>query len=156
MDQDRQRVGLGRTASEALRSDVTGLIDEGQRVASIGPDDVEDRLFGWAEVLRQQWRTPDSYTLVLVLIVLAILVVAATEGRPEARILALVLLGSGLVFALHTSRTAVALERLATAAVAAAVVLAVLSIVVTGSLGLAARFDRPVVVLLVVATPVVI
>ena len=152
MNEDRQ----GEATREALRSSSSGLINEGRRVAGMRPDAVEHRLSGWEQLLRQQWRTPDNYTLVLVLIVLAFLVVAATEGRPEARILALVLLGSGLVFALHTSKTAVGFERLAIVAVAAGVVLAVVSIVVTGSLGLASHIDRPVVAVLVVATPVVI
>jgi Ion channel len=120
-------------------------LDRGARAVALG-----------REVLRRCWRSADNYTLVLVLIVLAILVTAATEGRPPARIGALLLLGGGLVFALHTSRTAPGLEGLAALAVAAALALAVLSIVATGHLALASRFDRPVAVALVVTTPVVI
>ncbi len=159
MDEDRQRaVELSghRMTREVLNNDVAELIDEGRRVASMRPGEVEDRLFGLEQVVRRQWQTPDNYSLVLVLIVLAIIVVAATEGRPEARILALVLLGTGLVYALHTSRTAVELEGVATAAVAVSVLLAILSIIITGNLGMASRFDRPVVIVLVVATPLII
>jgi hypothetical protein len=159
MDDDRQRpfeLSGHRMAKDVLHNDVAELIDEGRRVASIRPGEVEDRLFGWEQMVRRQWQTPDNYSLVLVLVVLAIMVVAATEGRPEARIMALVLLGTGLVYALHTSRTAVELEGVATVAVAVGVLLAILSIVFTDSLRLASRFDRPVVIVLVVATPVVI
>jgi hypothetical protein len=158
-DQRRQRaVGLsgGHSTRAVLSRDPNSLRDGRARVASIRRDTVEDRLFGLEEFLRRQWRSADNYTLVLVLIVLSIIVVAATEGRPEARILALVLLGSGLVFAFHTSRTAVELEGVAAIAVGAGVVLAIASIVATGSLGLASHFDRPVVVALVIVTPVVI
>ncbi len=158
-EQQRPRaVGLSDdyTPREALSRDLNGLRNGRARVASIRSDVVEDRLFGLERFVRRQWRSADNYTLVLVLIVLSIMAVAATEGRPEARILALVLLGSALVFAFRTSRTAVELEGVAAIAVGAGVVLAIVSIVVTGSLGLASHFDRPVVVALVMVTPVVI
>jgi hypothetical protein len=158
-EQRRQRaVGLsaGRATREVLSRDLNGSRDGRARVASIRPETVEDGLFGLERFVRRQWRAADNYTLVLVLIVLSIMVVAATEGRPEARILALAFLGSGLVFAFHTSRTAVELEGVAAIAVGAGVILAILSIVITGSLGLASHVDRPVVVTLVIVTPVVI
>jgi Ion channel len=128
-------------------------VDPGARAASSARD---ERLIRCREVLRQQWRSADNYALVLALIVLVILVTAATEGSPPGRVGALLLLGGGLLFALHTSRTAVELEGLAALAVLAALVLAVVSIVVTGRLGLVSRFDRAIVELLVVTTPVVI
>jgi hypothetical protein len=158
-EQQRHRaVGLsgGYTTRDVLSRDLDGLRNGTARVASIRPDAVEDRLFGLERFVRRQWRSADNYTLVLVLIVLSIMVVAATEGRTEARILALVLLGSGLVFAFRTSRTAVELEGVAAILVGAGVVLAIVSIVVTGSLGLASHYDRPVVIALVIVTPVVI
>jgi hypothetical protein len=128
-------------------------VDPGARAASIARD---ERLARCRGVLCQQWRSADNYGLVLALIVLVILVTAATEGSPPGRVLALLLLGGGLLFALRTSRAAPGLEGLAALAVLAALVLAVVSIVLTGRLGLASRFDRAVAGVLVVATPVVI
>jgi Ion channel len=160
MDQDRQQPGRlsnGRAlAGEALGSGFVGLVYVGARAFSIRRDAVDARLLRWQQVLCRQWRMADNYGLVLVLIVLAALVTAATEGTPPARIVALLLLGGGLLFAIHTSRAAVELEGLAALVVVGAVVLAVVSIVVTGSLGLASRFDRPVAVVLVMTTPVII
>src|SRR5918912_2412478 len=92
-------------------------------------------------VLRQGLHSADNYRLVLALIVLAMLVTAVADSTPAARVVALVLLADALLFAIHTSRTAPGLEGLAALLVTAAVGLGVASVVVTGLMGIATRFD---------------
>jgi hypothetical protein len=110
---------------------------------------------GFAKRLRDRMRATDNYVLVLLLIVLSILVISLTDNPPVGRILALILVGGTLLFALHTSGL-VRLLHIAFILTVAAVCLAILEVVLTGRTGPAGGVDTAVAAVLVMTTPVII
>jgi energy-coupling factor transporter transmembrane protein EcfT len=81
--------------------------------------------------LRDRVAAMDNYALVLLLIVLSILLMAVTDIAPLGRIVALILVGGTLLYAMHTS----GLRRLllvASILTVCAVALAVVEVVLTG------------------------
>jgi len=105
--------------------------------------------------LRDRIAAADNYALVLLLIVLSILVMAVTDVAPVGRILALILVGGTLLYALHTSGLG-RLLYLASILTVAGVGLAVLEVVLTGRTGPAGFVDTAVAGVLVLITPIVI
>jgi hypothetical protein len=105
--------------------------------------------------LRHRIAAADNYALVLLLIVLSILVMAATDVAPVGRILALILVGGTLLYAMHTSRVG-RLLHLASTLTVAAVGLAVVAVALTGRTGPAGGVDTAIAGLLVMITPIVI
>jgi Ion channel len=160
MDREPRRaveLGNGRSrAEEASPPGLVGLADLSTRVVTYERDELASELRGIRKILHWHWRAPDNYGIVLAMIVLATLVEAATEGSPPARVVALILFGAALLYAMHTSRTAPELEGLAMLGVLAALALALVSIFITGRLGMALRFDNAVASTLVITTPFVI
>src|SRR5947209_13940646 len=97
----------------------------------------------------------DNYVLVLLLILVSILLMGVTDIAPVGRILALLLLGGTLLYALHASQLARFL-RLASVVTAGAVGLAILEVVLTGRTGPAGGVDTAIAGILVMITPIVI
>ena len=97
----------------------------------------------------------DNYALVLLMIVLSILLMAVTDVAPIGRILALIVVGPTLMYALHASGLG-RLLHLASILTAGAVGLAVLEVVLTGRTGPAGGLDTAVAGVLVMMTPIVI
>jgi hypothetical protein len=107
-------------------------------------------------VLRTRILAADNYALVLLLIVLSILLMAATDVAPVGHITALILFGGILLFALHTSGVAPRLRKLASILVPAGVLLAIGSILVTWPPGAASGIEIGMAGVLVLITPFVI
>ncbi len=109
----------------------------------------------WSKRMLGRIQTPDNYLLVLLLIVLSILVTAVTDVAPVGRIVALVLVGGTLLYALHASGLGRLLV-LASILTGAAVGLAILEVVLTGRAGPAGGVDTAVAGVLLLITPMVI
>ncbi len=105
--------------------------------------------------LRDRIAATDNYALVLLLIVLSILLMSVTDVAPVGRILALILVGGTLLYALQTSGLG-RLLYLGSIFTAGAVGLAVLEVVLTGRTGPAGGLDTAVAGVLVMITPIVI
>jgi hypothetical protein len=97
----------------------------------------------------------DNYVLVLLLIALSILLMAVTDIAPVGRIVALVLVGGTLVYALQTSGF-VRLVRLASVVIACMVGVAILAVVLTGRVRPAGGIETAVAGVLVASTSTVI
>lgn len=104
--------------------------------------------------MRQRFRAPDQYGLVLALILVSLIAVAAVGNSMAGRIVAEVLLAGALLFAMRTSGVRRGALRMASIIVALAIVVSALANLAPATLAIGV--DELITASLVIMTPVVI